>query len=111
MRVGKVRKLLPPIVPLLPQQFSKPQQIPIPCAVVKPHHAQDFILPTIFAPIAERALGHFAGLKRKIALHQRNDTGIAGRFLILGQHLEHHHPRPPVVVFRWTDHAVGLLML
>jgi len=34
VRIGKVRKLLPPVVPLLMQQFSKLQQISIPGAIV-----------------------------------------------------------------------------
>ena len=37
--------------------------------------------------------------------------GSPGRFLILGKHLQHHDPRPPIVVGPRAKHAAGCLVV
>src|SRR5438034_11630248 len=79
-------------------------------AIVQPQDADHFVGPAVFCPLVQRALREMSSLVREIALDERNDSGVAGGFLVLRERLEHHDVGPPVLVFRRANRTVGPLM-
>src|SRR5258707_13423832 len=108
--VLEVSELLLPVVTLIMQRLRQIQKGRIASPVVEPENTDELIMPTIFAPILQGLLRQFAGLKGKIALHQRNHSRIARGLLILSQGFEHDHPRPPVLICEGTDGAIRALV-
>src|SRR3954465_7229207 len=47
----------------------------------------------------------------EIAIHEWDHALVAGKFLVLRQRLQHDEARPPVIIRRGADHAVGGLVL
>src|SRR5947208_5395189 len=76
-------------------------------AIVQPQDADHFVGPAVFCPLVQRALREMSSLVREIALDERNDSGVAGGFLVLRERLEHHDVGPPVLVFLGANPTVG----
>src|SRR5258708_399267 len=62
-------------------------------------------------PRREWTLRQVATLVGEVALKKWDDLRVASRLVVLGQRLQHKHPRPPVVVGRRTEEAVRSLAL
>ena len=102
--VLKTFELRSPSVALVVQQLCCVQQVALSSPVVQPGNAENLVLPSISAPRFERALRQLPALIGKVTIHHRNDARIAGSFVILGENLQHHHSRPPVVVSLGANH-------
>jgi hypothetical protein len=109
--VLKIRELRLPVVALLMEQPSEIQEFWVPVPIIEPEHDQEFVVPAEFAPVAKRTVGQLLNLISKIPFQSRDDTLVAGEFLILRQHFHHDHARPPIVIALGADHAIGGLML
>jgi len=84
---------------LLVQQVAQRQQRRVAGPVIQPVHAHQVVAAAGLAPLAPLAqrAGFQAGqLVVEIPGHERNHPRVARGLVVLLQHLEHHHARPPV---------------
>ena len=96
----------PPVETLLTQQLRQFQQAAIAGPVVEPDDRDQFILPAEPPPFLQRPAGQRLQLMDEIVRHDWHDTLIAGKLMVLREHFQHDHARPPVVVATRPDHAV-----
>ncbi len=79
--------------------------------VVEPDDAEELVLPSEAPPVAQWPTWQLVELIAEVALHQWQHAWIPGGVVVLRERFEHNEARPPVVVRRWADHAVGRLVL
>ncbi len=108
------RKILvefPPVEALGLQLSGQFDQLGIAVPVVEPQDAGQFVLPAIDGPALQRFGGQHPRLVGEVLFHHRDHPRVAGGFLVLRQHLQHDHDRPPVGVLLRTDHSVRPLVI
>ena len=88
-----------PVESLPMDKVCQLQEKLIPSDVVEPQHYLRIIASSLLGPVGpavERSSGQFLQLITEIIGHKPDDTIIARSHIVLLQHLEHHHARPPV---------------
>ena len=111
LRVLEIGVLGLPVVALLLEQAGQIEQIRRAGPVIEPDHAEQLVLPAELAPVAQGPGRQLAKLILQVSVHDRNHARIAGDILVLGESLEHHDARPPVVIGRGTDHSIRCLVV
>ena len=92
----EVRELGLPVPALVVEEMGELDEFRIAGAVVEPENAEDVILPAKFAPVAQGARGQGGELEMEVTGHEREDAGVTGGFVVLGEYLEHDHAGPPI---------------
>ncbi len=110
VRERKRVEVRPPVRALRLQRARQIQQARVGRPVEEPDDGGQFVGPAIDGPVVQRPAGGKRGVMREVARERRHDAWIAGGLLVLREHLEHHHVRPPVgVALRAEPPGVGLI--
>ena len=106
---GERLEVRAPVGALRLQRARQIQQPRVGGAVEEPDDRRQLVGPAIDGPVVQRPLGGKRRMMREVARERRHHARVAGGLLVLREHLEHHHVRPPVgVALRAEPAGVGL---